>query len=188
VKQLVLQPGSATPAAAAAGSADPQAAAAAAVQQPLLQPSGPATAPWPLNRHSRSRSSSGRCSVTPFAIEQQLPGGPMSPAAAAAVGAVQAGRTNSSSSSSIKRSTSEPSLQQWASDGLQSLGEPSWVKLSRSSEGGSAAAGGSGSVGRENSGSSGSSGSAGAGGVGDIAVHALESDLKKTARLYPPGR
>jgi hypothetical protein len=180
----VVQPAVATPAAAAAAAdscEDPQAAAAA--KQPVLQPAKPAAAPRAFSGHSRSRSSSGRSSVTPFAIEQQLHGGPISPAAAAAVRAGQAGRADSSSS--IKRSTSEPSLQQWASDGLQSLGEPSWVKLSRSSECGSAGASGNGSVGQE---SGGSSGSGGAGGVGDRAVHALESDLKKTARLYPPGR
>jgi hypothetical protein len=88
----------------------------------------------------------------------------------------------------MKRCTSEPSLQQWASDGLQGLGEPSWVTLSRSSDGGSGRRGQQQQQGG-GAGQDGSSGSSGAGaGVGDSTVHALESDLKKTARLYPPGR
>jgi hypothetical protein len=77
------------------------------------------------------------------------------------------------------RSTSEPSLQQWASDGLQSLGEPSWVTLSRSSDGGTA---------QQQQGQQQEQQERVVKAVGDSTVHALESDLKKTARLYPPGR
>lgn len=163
---------------------------------------------------SRSNSSSRRTAVTPFGIEQQA--GPSSagaeprpdsgavgsagaartlPAAASAgdtaaaaapspaAAGLTAGRVDSTSSStSIKRCTSEPSLVQWASDGLQPLGEPSWAKLSRSSDGASAGQQ------QQQGGVDGGKGDAAGGGVGDSTVHALESDLKKTARLYPPGR
>lgn len=149
---------------------------------PEPQPASAATASQPysrhMNGHSRSRSSSGRSSVSPFGIEQQ-------PALSAAAGGAAGNAVEGTSS--MKRSTSEPSLQQWASDGLQGLGEPSWVKLGRSSDGASRS--GSGASGQQQRQGSGDSGSGGAGGVvDDSTVHALESDLKKTARLYPPGR
>lgn len=169
------------------GTAQQPAAAAATASQLASNQS--------IGRNSRS---GGQSRVTPFAIEQPS----ATAAAAAAAGgrpssaAAGAPRTNgvsdttrSSSSSSMKRCTSEPSLQQWASDGLQALGEPSWVTLSRSSDGGSGRRGQQqqpqqGGGGQDGSGSSSGEG----GGVGDSTVHALESDLKKTARLYPPGR
>jgi hypothetical protein len=160
---------------------------------------------------SRSNSSSRRSAVTPFGIEQQArpssagaeprpgsgavgsagsartspvaasAGDTAAAAASPAAAGLTAGRVDSTSSStSIKRCTSEPSLVQWASDGLQPLGEPSWAKLSRSSDGASA--------GQQQQQHDGGKGGAAGGGVGDSTVHALEYDLKKTARLYPPGR
>jgi hypothetical protein len=113
----------------------------------------------------------------------------------------------------VHKSVSEPVLQQWASDGLQPLGEPSWARLGRqqsshqsshqssqqsshprsASRQGSlsacdreqCAAAGSGS---SSSNADGGSGSAGVGDAGKSTVSALECDLKNTARLYPPGR
>jgi hypothetical protein len=118
-------------------------------------------------------------------------------------------RCEAAAAAAVHKSVSEPMLQQWASDGLQPLGEPSWARMGRqqsshhssqpSSHPRSASRQGSlGACDRERcavdgGGSSsnahgGSSSTAGGGDAGKSTVSALECDLKNTARLYPPGR
>jgi hypothetical protein len=162
----------------------------------LRQCSGGATAVGSPVAGSSSNSAHSRAPFTPGSAAQEQQQQQQREAAAAAA--------------AVHKSVSEPVLQQWASDGLQPLGEPSWARLGRqqsshhssqqSSHPRSASRRGSlGACDREqctagsNSSSSssnahGGSGSAGGGDAGKSTVSALECDLKNTARLYPPGR